>query len=253
MPREASYCAPFALANRRPLGLYQGTPMKKSFSLLVGLTGLAGAVLLPLPAALVACGGAGAPPAASPTPSASAAPSGTPAEAAPSSAPSAAAASAAPSASAAPTPPPNPGSKKATKKNEAAWASCHQSYKANNKEVAKDVEAMAKGCAAVTKMKPIGKTLTGKQGDQDPPQSYPLKAEANHCYRVYAQAADGIKDLDLAIKDSAGAIAGEDSTDDDSPVILEDGAVCFTEADAATVVVSVGLGKGRYAVQIWGD
>jgi hypothetical protein len=112
---------------------------------------------------------------------------------------------------------------------------------------------MAKSCAAATKMKPVGKTLTGKQGDQDPPQSFPLKAEANHCYRVYAQAAVGIKDLDLAIKDSAGAIAGEDSTDDPSPVVLEDGAVCFTEADAATVVVAVGMGKGAYAVQIWSD
>ncbi len=200
-------------------------------------------------AGLVACGGAETPPPAAPSaaPSASEAPS-----AAPSAAPAASAAPA-PSASEAPPPPANPGSKKATKKNDASWASCHQSYKANNKEVAKDVEAMAKGCAAATKMKPIGKTLTGKQSDQDAPQSFPLKAEANHCYRVYAQAADGIKDLDLAIKDSAGAIAGEDSTDDPSPVVLEDGAVCFTEADAATVVVSVGMGKGRYAVQIWGD
>jgi hypothetical protein len=228
--------------------------MKKSKSAFLGLS-LATAALVPfapfVAANLVACGGAETPPAAAPSGSASAAPSET---AAPSAAPAASdTASAAPTASEAPTPPPNPGSKKATKKSDATWASCHQSYKANNKEVGKDVAAMAKGCAAVTKMKLVGKTLTGKQGDQDTPQSFPLKAEANHCYRVYAQAADGIKDLDLAIKDSAGAVAGEDSTDDPSPVVLEDGAVCFTEADAATVVVSVGLGKGRYAVQIWGD
>jgi hypothetical protein len=99
----------------------------------------------------------------------------------------------------------------------------------------------------------VGKPFTGRQSDQDAPQSFPLKAEANHCYRVYAQAADGIKDLDLAVKDSAGAIAGEDSTDDPSPVVLEDGAVCFTEADSATIVVAVGMGKGAYAVQVWSD
>jgi len=119
--------------------------------------------------------------------------------------------------------------------------------------VAKDVAAMAKACAKETKMKIVGQTIAGKQGDQDPPQSYPLKAEANHCYRVYAQAAEGIKDLDLAIKDSAGAVAGEDSTDDASPVVMEDGAVCFKEKDAATVVVSVGMGGGAYALQIWAD
>ena len=164
------------------------------------------------------------------------------------------AASAEPSASAAPAePPPNPGSKKATKKNDSTFASCHQSYKAKNKDVSKDVAAMAKACQAVTKMKLIGKTFTGKQSDQQPPQPFPLKAEAKHCYRVYAQAADGIKDLDLAIKDSTGAIAGDDSTDDPSPVVLEDGAVCFTESDASSVVVSVGMGSGAYAVQVWGD
>jgi hypothetical protein len=140
-----------------------------------------------------------------------------------------------------------------TTKNDPAWATCHQSYEAKKKDVSKDATAMAAGCAKVTKMKLLGKQLTGKQGDQDPPQSFPLKAEANHCYRVYAQASEGIKDLDVSIKDSTGAIAGEDSTDDPSPVVLEDGAVCFKEADAATVIVSVGMGKGNYALEIWKD
>ena len=112
---------------------------------------------------------------------------------------------------------------------------------------------MGKACQKATKMKEIGKTFKGKQADKDPPQSFPLKAKAGHCYRAYAQAAEGIKDLDLAIKDSTGAIAGEDSTDDPSPVVFEDGAVCFKEDDAATVVVSVGMGSGAYAVQVWGD
>ncbi len=70
---------------------------------------------------------------------------------------------------------------------------------------------------------------------------------------MYAQASDGIRDLDVAIKDSTGAVAGEDSTADASPVILEDGAVCFKEADAASLVVSVGLGKGTYALEIRKD
>jgi hypothetical protein len=134
-----------------------------------------------------------------------------------------------------------------------AWASCHQGYEAKKKDPARDVDGMARACAKVTKMSLFGATLTGKQGDQDPPQSFPFKAEAGHCYRVYAQASEGIRDLDLAIKDGAGAIAGEDSTDDASPVVVEDGAVCFKEADSATVVVSVGMGKGTYAVQIWKD
>ena len=96
-------------------------------------------------------------------------------------------------------------------------------------------------------------SFKGTQAAANLPQTFPFQAEANHCYRVYAQAADGIKDLDLAIKDSTGAIAGEDTTDDPSPVVLEDGAVCFKEADSASVVVSVGMGKGAFALQIWKD
>lgn len=160
-----------------------------------------------------------------------------------------------PTAAAAPAPAAKPGSTKATAKNDPAWAACHQSFKpkGKDKDVSKDVTALAKSCAKATKLKLIGaKTITGKQSDSGPPQTYPLKALANHCYRVYAQAGDGIKDLDVAIKDSTGAVAGEDSTDSATAIVLDDGAVCFKESDAAEVVVSVGSGSGAYALQIWG-
>ncbi len=222
-------------------------------------TRLAGAACLSL--ALSGLGGGfggchgGAPPPVAPLPSLSAAvepPASSAAATAP--APATAAASATVAAHEAPVaPPPSAGSTKITLKNDPAWATCHRTYDARLKDVSRDVDAMARGCAKITKMALLGKALTGKQGDQDPPQTFPLTAEANHCYRVYALASEGIKDLDLAIKDSTGAIAAEDSTDDPSPVIVEDGAVCFKEADSAIVVVSVGLGKGNYAVEIWKD
>src|ERR1700679_3403568 len=69
-----------------------------------------------------------------------------------------------------PAPPSNPPSTKATVKNDAAWAACHAHYEAKKKDVSKDVQAMAAACAKVTKMKLVGATLTGKQGDQAPPK-----------------------------------------------------------------------------------
>ncbi len=201
--------------------------------------------------ALAACGGGKSPPPSiPPAPSANEAPVAVP----PAASTALASTSAVPIETArVPPPPPNPGSTKVSTKTEPTWATCHQTYRARNKDVAKDVAEMAAACAKVTKMKLVGKTLTGKQSDQDPPQTFPFQAEANHCYRVYAQATEGIKDLDLAIKDGAGAMAGEDATDDPSPVLLEDGAICFKEADSATVVVSVGMGNGAYALEIWRD
>jgi hypothetical protein len=141
----------------------------------------------------------------------------------------------------------------ATTRVDPSWALCHQSFKAKAKDVGKDVAAMGKGCEAATKMKPVGKVTTGKQGAEDAPQSFPFDAKAGKCYRAFAQATDDIKDLDLAVKDSAGVVVGQDSTDDPSPVVLEDGAVCFSKDDKASVIVSVGMGKGSYAVQIWSN
>jgi hypothetical protein len=219
----------------------------------VSLLVLAGAALVPLAVSLGACGGGEQPPVTPTAPSASAPPPAS--SSAPAVPPASASAAASETVSAPPPPPPPPAptSTVASVKTDGSWAPCHQTYTAKNKDVSKDVASMAKGCEAATKMKLVGKTLTGKQADQDKPQSYPLAAKANHCYRVYAQAAEGIKDLDVAVKDSAGIIVGQDSTDDPSPVVTEDGAVCFSKDDAASVVVSVGMGSGAYAVQIWGN
>jgi hypothetical protein len=153
------------------------------------------------------------------------------------------------------TPPPAPKytSKKVTQKQDPAWAACHATYQAKTKDMAAEVQKAAKGCEAVTKMKPVGPPTKATQSEKNPPQQIKLKAKAGKCYRVYAHADATIKDLDLVLKDSAGDIGADDSTDDPTPVLLEDGAFCFKDADDAVIVVSVGQGKGSYAVQIWSD
>jgi hypothetical protein len=214
----------------------------------LSLLTLAAMAAVPLAVSLVACGGSEPPPVPPPPPPPSATVEAPVASVPP---PTATATDTTPPTP--PPPPPAPTSAVATTKTDAAWAGCHQSYKARGKDVSGDVAAMAKSCAAVTKMKLVGKTLTGKQGAEDAPQSYPFDAKANHCYRAYAQASEGIKDLDIVVKDSASIVVGQDSTDDPSPVVMEDGAVCFSKDDQATVVVAVGMGKGAYAVEVWGD
>lgn len=144
-------------------------------------------------------------------------------------------------------------SKKADKKIVGSeWADCHKGVKSTANHTA-DVAKLGKACEKATKMKANGKVLTGSQDAAGKPQEFPLKAEAGKCYRIYAASDKGITDLDIAIKDSNGDIAGDDSTDNPTPVVLEDGAVCFKEADSAKVIVSVGGGKGKYALQVWSD
>jgi hypothetical protein len=203
-------------------------------------------LLLPALLVVVACGSKPKPEPEVPSPTPTA-PVAT-AEAATDDAGTVAAADAAPPEPAAP-----PGSKKITKKQDPAWATCHSSFKAKSKDLAAEVQKLAKGCDAVTKMKPVGPPQKGKQDAKNVPQQVKLKGQAGKCYRVYAESEATIKDLDLLLKDSAGEVGAEDSTDDTNPVLVEDGAFCFKDADEATLVISVGEGKGAYAYQVYSD
>jgi hypothetical protein len=149
----------------------------------------------------------------------------------------------------APMPPPGVvGSKKAHKKHEKAFSSCQQGVKPS-KDLAAEVTARGKACEQATKMHPVGGVLRGSQSAGDPHSEFPLRVEAKRCYRVYLAADPEIVDVGLLIKDSNGDVAGEDA----GLLLLEDGAVCFDQSDDAKVVVTVGSGKGSFAVQVWSD
>jgi hypothetical protein len=134
------------------------------------------------------------------------------------------------------------------------WAACLRGRtEVKSKDPARDVAALSEACAKATGTKLAGKTLSGVQADQDAPQTFPFEAKAGRCYRVYGEASEGITDLDVAVEDSAEIVVAEDSTTSPGAVVLEGGAICFRQDDAARVVVSVGMGKGSYALQIWSD
>ena len=163
---------------------------------------------------------------------------------------------AAPPASAAPAPGAAlPPSTKAETKNDPAYASCHNAYKptSNDQNVAADLDAMVKGCVEVTKMKVVGAALTGELSESKPPMTFPLGVQAGKCYRVYGMSQSTMQDFDIALIDSAGALVSEDTTDDVSPVVVEDGKVCFKVADAVTIRASAGAGTGKFALQVWSD
>jgi hypothetical protein len=84
-------------------------------------------------------------------------------------------------------------------------------------------------------------------------KTIPLAAKANHCYRVFGLAEPTVTDFDIAIMDSAGKLAGEDTTDANDAIVLEDGVICFTADDAANVNTAVATGQGKWAVEIWSD
>ena len=144
------------------------------------------------------------------------------------------------------------GSKKAAKRVHPEWASC-SAGRAPSADLDAEVTSLAKACQTITKMHPLGAPLKNTQAQGAPAQSFKLKAEANHCYRLYAAAAPTITNMEILITDSEGGLAVEARTDAPRAIVLEDGAICFTTADDAQIKVSIGAGEGSYAVQVAGD
>ena len=150
--------------------------------------------------------------------------------------------------------PDHPESDKVTWKKDAAPKSCHTGNKGDGDRVA-SVTSMAKGCVDTGKMHQVGTPsqgensgTTGKMGT-----TIPLKAQANHCYRVFGIAEATVTDFDIAVMDSTGKSCGEDSTDGNDALVLEDGNICFKADDDVSVNVAVATGTGKWAVEIWSD
>jgi hypothetical protein len=136
------------------------------------------------------------------------------------------------------------------------WLVCHKDYQpqSHGRDLVGDVKREGQLCADASGMHAMGDphVFKGKK-DSDLPDTFDFHAKAGKCYRAFAESAPGIDDLDLAIKDSEHNVAGEDSTDDPNPIVLEDGAVCFNADDDAKVSSTIGSGHGDYAVQLWSD
>jgi hypothetical protein len=152
------------------------------------------------------------------------------------------------------SPPPfHLGSKRAAVRAHEDWAACHATFHPSG-DAAKAVEALATACASATKTHSAAATMTGSQNaTTSMPVVYKFHAQANHCYRVYAVASANVKSLVAVVTDTDGAQIAEYHTDDVTPFIAPDEALCFSANDDPKISVSVGLGDGPYAIAVWQD
>jgi len=144
-------------------------------------------------------------------------------------------------------------SKRATLKVDAPWAACHRGFAVGQGDARAEVGRLAASCAGVTRMHRVGEPFSGEQAAGGKPQRFGWRAQAGRCYRVYAAGVPAIKNLDLLVEDSVGVVLGQDGNDDGAPVVVDAGAICFTQDDEAIIVVSVGDGAGAFAVEVWSD
>jgi len=140
------------------------------------------------------------------------------------------------------------GSRKATKKANGALFACGGASPAA-KDPADHVKKIGHGCAAASKMKPVGSPLRGQQNDNAQHAEHKVRVEANKCYRVYFATEENVRDAVVVMRDSAGDMVAESP----GAALPNDGVVCFNMADEVTLLIAIGSGKGGYAAQLWSD
>lgn len=150
-----------------------------------------------------------------------------------------------------PKPAAKPESDKVTWKKDASPKSCHTGAKGG--DLVANVTGMANACFDTKKMHQLGTPTQGEGSKDKMVQQIPLKAQANHCYRIVGLAESTVTDFDIAVMDSAGKSCGEDVLDSNDAVVLEDGVICFKQDDTVNVNVAVASGQGKWAVEIWSD
>ena len=74
---------------------------------------------------------------------------------------------------------------------------------------------------------------------------------AGRCYRLVAAAETTVADLDVELRSERDIPLASD--DDDAPLVVlhRAGTVCPTAAGAARAVFRAGVGRGRFAAEVW--
>jgi hypothetical protein len=132
-----------------------------------------------------------------------------------------------------------------------AWADCYRRFQPGGDPTA-DLARLGEACAAPGGLHPLGAVHEGaEQGAGDPPERFLFRARRG-CYRAFALGGPGVVDLDLAVYDPQGKLAGGDVSRDRWPVVPPRGPLCVERDGIYTVAVAVARGRGDYLLQIWG-
>jgi hypothetical protein len=119
----------------------------------------------------------------------------------------------------------------------------------------KDFQAIVAACGTPTGLAEYAKPMEGKlHHEHDPRDVYKMKVLAGYCYRYFAVADNGIKDLDLLIEKPGGALVGDDKTTSPVVIIESDQPWCQDDDQTLEFHVEVKAGStdtGGYVLGVW--
>jgi hypothetical protein len=108
-------------------------------------------------------------------------------------------------------------------------------------------------CGTPTGLVEYAKPVSGKlHHEHDKRDEYVLTLSAGLCYRYFAVADAGIKDLDILIQTPNGALVGDDKTSQPVAIIESDKTWCMDrDAEYHFLIEVDGPGTGGYSFGVW--
>jgi len=126
---------------------------------------------------------------------------------------------------------------------EDASAACTASRAPQGGKPEDELKKLGNAC----KLQASSPVFSGAASDADAARDFPFKAKGGHCYRVLSAKDAQVLDLVVVLRDRSGDVA---ATGPESAVPAS-GKVCFDSDEDTTLQVSIGTGRGAFAVQLW--
>lgn len=132
------------------------------------------------------------------------------------------------------------------------WSTCYKDFRPGEGPAA-DLERLAFLCGAPRGFTAAAPLHTGSQKAEDRAERLVLRARKGRCYRLFAVAGPGVRDLDVAILAPDGRLVAADLSKDAWSVVPPRAPWCPDEEGPFAIDISVADGEGSYVLGLWGS
>jgi hypothetical protein len=135
---------------------------------------------------------------------------------------------------------------------DAFWSTCYKDFRPSEGPAA-DLERLAFTCSAARGFTAAAPLHNASQKATDRAERLVLRVRKGRCYRLFAVADSGVRDLDVSILAPDGRLVAADLSKDAWSVVPPRAPWCPDEEGPFAIDVSVADGEGSYILGLWGS
>ncbi|MBK8257312.1 MAG: hypothetical protein IPK82_32140 [Polyangiaceae bacterium] len=131
------------------------------------------------------------------------------------------------------------------------WVTCRDAMSLSGDPL-KDVTRIGLLCGPITGLRrKTAQAIVGVIGEKDPPVYTSFRVQKGACYRVFAVADEGVRELDVAVLSSRQVRVAADHSDGRVAVVQPDRPFCTFGDDVFSLEIGAAKGGGRFAAEVW--